>query len=63
MDVAYEFLNHHHSIWINGEQFCIWHSYFTGVSPTEALSGPIPWHGLRIFFMRDTGSHQRVFAI
>ena len=29
MDVAYAFLNHHHSIWINGEQFCIWHSYFT----------------------------------
>ena len=28
MDVAYAFLNHHHSIWINGEQFCIWHSYF-----------------------------------
>ena len=37
--------------------------YRRGVSPTEALSGPIPWHCLRIFLMRDTGSHQRVFAI
>ena len=36
-----------------------WSPYRTGVSQTEA----IPWHCLRIFFMRDTGSHQRVFAI
>ena len=28
MDGAYAFLNHHHSIWINAKQFCIWHSYF-----------------------------------
>ena len=28
----------------------------------QGLSGPIPWHCLRIFFMRDRGSHQRVFA-
>ena len=34
--------------------------FHAGVSSTEALSGPIPKHCLRIFFMRDTGSHQRV---
>ena len=28
--------------------------------PPEALSGPIPWHCLRTFLMRDTGSHLNV---